>query len=119
MSIKIFSQFKNALYTALATFVVSLNSLTVNAEKFVMDNTARFEFDKIDSLFTSSIKYFQYISFAIAILVIVINGIKMQTSGDNHRGMEEAKTALIRIILAFALIFLAPYFVGLLYDAFN
>jgi Type IV secretion system pilin len=103
------------------TFAIFSNSITLyaaGADEFKL-GTDRFKFDQIDTLVSMGARTLQYFAGGIAVVFLIINGIKIMTSSDSHRAMEEAKSGVWKIMLGCGVVFLAATLVGIFFTAVN
>jgi Type IV secretion system pilin len=103
------------------TFAIFSNSITLfaaGADEFKL-GTDRFKFDQIDTLVSMGARTLQYFAGGIAVVFLIINGIKIMTSSDSHRAMEEAKSGIWKIMLGCGVVFLAATLVGIFFTAVN
>lgn len=103
------------------TFILLSNTITlyaVGADEFKLGNE-RFKFTEIDSLVSMGARTLQYFAGGIAIVCLIINGIKIMTSSDSHRAMEEAKSGIWKVMLGCGIVFLAATLVGIFVAAVN
>jgi Type IV secretion system pilin len=102
-------------------FALLSNSITLyaaGADEFKL-GTDRFKFDQIDTLVSMGARTLQYFAGGIAVVFLIINGIKIMTSSDSHRAMEEAKSGIWKIMLGCGVVFLAATLVGIFFAAVN
>lgn len=84
----------------LAVISILSNSITLyaaGADEFKLGNE-RFKFAEIDTLVSMGARTLQYFAGGIAVVFLIINGIKIMTSSDSHRAMEEAKSGIWKIM---------------------
>lgn len=105
-------------FSSVLFFVQYPSSALAAADKFSL-GTTRFHFDDIDSLISQSARTLQYLAGGIAVVFLVINGIKIITSSDSHRAMEEAKAGIWKIMLGCIVVFLAAALVEIFFNATN
>jgi len=108
----------NFLVLSVLFFIQYPSSALAAAEKFTLGNE-RFKFNDIDSLISQSARTLQYLAGGIAIVFLAINGIKIMTSSDSHRAMEEAKAGIWKIMLGCIVVFLAATLVEIFFNATN
>lgn len=77
----------------------------------------QFSFPKIDALLSGFINFLQYIAGAYAIITLITAGFKLFTSADRSGTFEDSKFEVLKVVLGCALVFLAPYLFGLIYEA--
>jgi Type IV secretion system pilin len=105
----------------LAVISILSNSITLyaaGADEFKLGNE-RFKFAEIDTLVSMGARTLQYFAGGIAVVFLIINGIKIMTSSDSHRAMEEAKSGIWKIMLGCGVVFLAATLVGIFFAAVN
>ena len=113
----VFSQ-SLVIFSSVLFFVQYPSVALAAAEKFTL-GSERFKFDDIDSLISMSARTLQYLAGGIAIVFLAINGIKIMTSSDSHRAMEEAKAGIWKIMLGCIVVFLAATLVEIFFNATN
>ena len=106
------------IFSSILFFVQYPSVALAAAEKFTL-GSERFKFDDIDSLISMSARTLQYLAGGIAIVFLAINGIKIMTSSDSHRAMEEAKAGIWKIMLGCIVVFLAATLVEIFFNATN
>ena len=110
---------KSLVFFSSALFFVQYPaSALAAADKFTL-GSERFRFDDIDALISQSARTLQYLAGGIAIVFLAINGIKIMTSSDSHRAMEEAKAGIWKIMLGCIVVFLAATLVEIFFNATN
>jgi len=105
-------------FSSVLFFVQYPSSALAAADKFTL-GSERFKFDDIDALISQSARTLQYLAGGIAIVFLAINGIKIMTSSDSHRAMEEAKAGIWKIMLGCIVVFLAATLVEIFFNATN
>jgi 2-phospho-L-lactate guanylyltransferase (CobY/MobA/RfbA family) len=116
------ANFTKILLSVLTAFAVVSKTITTFAapEEFKVPATsARMKFDKIDDLLGTIILTLQFFSLGIATIFIVLNGIKIMTSSDSHRALEEAKSGMFKVFIGCAVVFLAATATSLIFKATN
>ncbi len=112
---------KKVLLKFIAVFNIVLftinNPLTVLAVDEFKLSGDRIQFPKLDNLVSSVAITLQYFTGGIAIIFMIFNGIKIMTSSDSHRAMEEAKSGMFKVFLGCAVVFLAATIVSLFFKA--
>ncbi len=112
-----------ALATIVTTISTFLNTITLFAnqpEEFKIPAGAkRIEFSGLNNLIGTAILTLQFLSLGIAIILIVISGIKIMTSSDSHRGMEEAKSGIFKVIVGCFVVFSAATIGSLVFNALS
>ena len=107
-----------SIATLATTFFGNVKALAV--DEFKIPTTAqRFQFTKIDDLIGTIALTLQYFSVGIAVIAIILNGIKVMTSSDSHRAMQEVKSGFFKIFIGCAIVFLASTVVSLFFKATN
>jgi hypothetical protein len=107
-----------AFSIAMMAIYFNQSLLVYAADKFTL-GTERFQFQDIDKLISMSARTLQYFTGGVAILYLILNGMKIITSGDNFRGMEEAKAGLFKVLLGCSLVFLAATIVDIVISSVN
>lgn len=116
------ANFAKLIITLATAFAIVYNTITTFAapEEFKIPASAtRFKFDKIDDLIGTVILTLQFFSLGIATIFIVLNGIKIMTSSDSHRALEEAKSGMFKVFIGCAVVFLAATVTSLIFKATN
>ena len=114
----LFSKVSLLILTLLATISNTISLYAAGADEFVL-GTERFKFTQIDNLVSMGARTLQYFAGGIAVVFLVLNGIKIMTSSDSHRAMEEAKSGIWKIMLGCGVVFLAATIVGIFFAAVN
>ena len=114
----IFSTVATISLTILATLSDTITLYAAGADEFKL-GTERFKFDQIDTLVSMGARTLQYFAGGIAVVFLIINGIKIMTSSDSQRAMEEAKSGVWKIMLGCGIVFLAATLVGIFFTAVN
>lgn len=114
-----FTKLTFTLVTALAIVSNTITTFAVAEEFKIPAATTRFKFDKIDDLIGTVILTLQFFSLGIATIFIVLNGIKIMTSSDSHRALEEAKSGMFKVFIGCAVVFLAATVTSLIFKATN
>ena len=102
----------------LSIFAFVSNSISALAapEEFKLSGE-RMQFAKLDGLVSTIAITLQYFAGGIAIIFVIFNGIKIMTSSDSQRAMEEAKSGMFKVFLGCAVVFLAATIVSLFFKA--
>jgi Type IV secretion system pilin len=106
------------VFTILATISNTITMYAAGADEFKL-GTERFKFTEIDTLVSMGARTLQYFAGGIAVVFLIINGIKIMTSSDSQRAMEEAKSGIWKIMLGCGVVFLAATLVGIFFTAVN
>jgi Type IV secretion system pilin len=110
--------FSTLVLIFLATISNTITMYAVGADEFKL-GTERFKFTEIDTLISMGARTLQYFAGGIAVIFLIINGIKIMTSSESHRAMEEAKSGTWKIMLGCGVVFLAATLVGIFFTAVN
>ena len=101
----------------LAVFATFNSVLALAAPEEFKLSGERMQFTKLDGLVSTIAITLQYFAGGIAIIFVIFNGIKIMTSSDSHRAMEEAKSGMFKVFLGCAVVFLAATIVSLFFKA--
>ena len=112
------SQLLGLITLANLASLTTVNSIVTLAapEEFKLSGE-RLQFTKLEGLVSTVAVTLQYFAGGIAIIFVIFNGIKIMTSSDSHRAMEEAKSGMFKIFLGCAVVFLAATIVGIFFKA--